>query len=91
MAEPCDGVVNESTDVILLADVGVDELGLGTERAQFLDKRLAGVIAPTGDDHFRALLGESDSGDPPNAGESAGDQDDWIAHDLLLAICSALP
>jgi hypothetical protein len=26
-AKPCDGLVDQSTDVILLADVGVDKLG----------------------------------------------------------------
>ena len=31
-AKPCDGLVDQGADVILLADVGVDELGLGTER-----------------------------------------------------------
>jgi hypothetical protein len=32
-AKPCDGRVDQCADVILFADVGVDELGLGTERA----------------------------------------------------------
>src|ERR1700730_3298410 len=32
-AKPCDGLVDQSADVILLADVSVDELGLRTERA----------------------------------------------------------
>src|SRR2546430_11679769 len=39
------------SDVTLLADVGVDEFGLRTERAQLLNERLAGLITPTGDDH----------------------------------------
>src|SRR3981081_998108 len=49
-AKPCDGLVDQSADVIFLADVSVDELGFRTERAQLLDERLAGLIAPTGDD-----------------------------------------
>ena len=65
----------------VLADVGADEVGLGTERAQLLDERLAGVIAPTGDAHFRALLGEGDSVGPPDAGESAGNQNNRRIHD----------
>ena len=51
-AKPRDGLVDQSADVILLADVGVDELGLGTERAQLLDELLAGLIAPAGNDHL---------------------------------------
>ena len=66
-AKPCDGLVDQSADVIFLADVGVDELGLRTERAQFLDKRLAGFIAPTGNHHLGALLGEGDGSGAPDA------------------------
>ena len=49
-AKPCDGLVDQSADVILLADVGVDELGLRAEERELLNERLAGLIAPTGDD-----------------------------------------
>src|ERR1700688_1938738 len=45
-AKPCDGLVDKGADIILLADVGVDELGLRTERAQLLDERLAGLVTP---------------------------------------------
>ena len=89
-AKPCDGLVDQSADVILLADVGVDELGLRTERAQLLDERLAGLITPTGNDHLRALLGEGDGGGATDAGQGAGDQYDWVAHFPFLAIF-ALP
>src|SRR5258707_9493211 len=57
-AKPRDGLVDQSADVILLADVGVDELALRTERAQLLSEGFAGLITPTGNDHFRALPGE---------------------------------
>jgi hypothetical protein len=83
-AKPCDGPVDQSADVILLADVGVDEFGLRTERAQLLNERLAGLITPTGNDHLRALSGKSDGGGAPDAGEATGDQHDRRAHDLLL-------
>ena len=80
-AKPCDGLVDQGPDVILFADVGVDELGLRTERAQLVNERLAGLVTPTGNDHLRALLGEGDGGGAPDAGESTGDQDDWeVAH-----------
>src|SRR6202051_2597177 len=81
-AKPRDGLVDHGADVIFLADVGVDELGLRTERAQLLDERLAGLVTPTGNDHLRALLGEGDGGGTPDAGETAGDQDYWVAHIL---------
>jgi hypothetical protein len=83
-AKPCDGLVDHRADVILLADVGVDELGLRTERTQFLDERLAGLIAATGNDHLGALPGECDGGGAPNAGESSGDQDNLSAHVTIL-------
>ena len=68
-AKPCDGLIDHGADIILLADVGVDELGLRTERAQLLNERLAGLITPTGNDHLRALLGEGDGGGAPDAGK----------------------
>src|SRR5882724_8999264 len=75
-AKPRDGLVDHRADVILLADVGVDELGLGTERAQLLDERLAGLITPAGNDHLRALLGEGDGSGATNAGQGTRDQYD---------------
>ena len=83
-AKPRDGLVDHVADVILLADVGVDELGLGTERAQLLDERLAGLVAPTGNHDLRALLGEGDGGGAPDARQSAGNQNDRRIHGQLL-------
>src|SRR6202047_657634 len=79
-AKPCDGLVDQSADVILLADVGVDELGLRTQRAQLLGERLAGLITPAGNDHLRALLGEGDGGGATDAGQPTCDQDNLSAH-----------
>jgi hypothetical protein len=79
-AKPCDGLVDQSADVILPASVGVDELGLRTEGAQLLSEQLAGLITPTGNHHLRALPGKGDGGGAPNAGESTGDQDTLRAH-----------
>ena len=45
-------------DVILLANVGVDEFGLGTKRPQLLDEFLADFIATAGNDYLGAFLGE---------------------------------
>ena len=79
-----DGLINHVADIIFLADVGVDELGLCTQRAQLLGERLAGLVSPAGDNHFRTLLGEGDRGGAPNAGEATGNQDDLRAHGFLL-------
>src|ERR1700733_1665816 len=79
-AKPCDGLIDQSADVILLADVGIDKLGLRTERAQLLYERLARLITPTRNDHLRALLGKGDGGRAPDPAQSAGDQYDWVAH-----------
>jgi hypothetical protein len=76
--EPCDGLVDQCADIVLRAGVGVDELGLRTERAQLLSKRLPGLIMPTCNDHVRALLGEG--GGATDAGQGARDQDDGVAH-----------
>jgi hypothetical protein len=59
-AEPRDGLIDHRADVILLANVGVDEFGLGTNRAQLLDEFLADFIATAGNDYLGSLLGEGD-------------------------------
>jgi hypothetical protein len=55
-AKPRDRLVDQGADVIVLADVGVDELGLRTERAQFFNERLAGLITPAGTTTFAPFL-----------------------------------
>ena len=57
-SKPRDGLVDHIADVILLADVGVDERGFRAESAQLLDERPAGLITPTGNDDLRAPLGK---------------------------------
>jgi hypothetical protein len=79
-AKPRDRLVDQGADVIVLADVGVDEFGLRTERAQFFNERLAGLITPAGNDHLRALPGEGDGGGATDAGQGSRDQYDWVTH-----------
>jgi hypothetical protein len=79
-AKPRDRLVDQSADVIVLADVGVDELGLRTESAQFLNERLAGLVTPTGNDDLRALPGKGDGGGAAYACEASRDQNDWLVH-----------
>jgi hypothetical protein len=38
------------------------------------------LITPAGHDDPRALPGEGDGGGATDAGQSAGDQYDWVAH-----------
>jgi hypothetical protein len=78
--KPRDGLVNHIADIILLANVGVDELGFRAESAQILDDRLAGLITPTGNDDLRALLGKGDGGGATYACEASRDQNDWLIH-----------
>jgi len=59
-AEPRNSLVDHRADVILLANVGVDEFGLGTKRTQLFDEFLADFIATAGNDYLGALLGEGD-------------------------------
>src|SRR4029077_4447819 len=74
-----------------LADVGIDELGLRTKTAQLISQRLAGLIAPTGNDDVRALLGEGDGGGAPDTGKSTCDQDDGVAHGSSPSWCGVGP
>jgi hypothetical protein len=68
--EPCDGLVDHSANIILLPDVGIDEFGLRTERAELVDELLACLVAPTSDNNLRAFFGEGDGGSASNADQS---------------------
>ena len=48
--------VDQGADVVLVADVGADELGLGAGGAQFGDERRAGVVVTAGDDELARPL-----------------------------------
>src|ERR1700691_1680021 len=75
-AKPRHGLVDHVAHVILLANVGVDELRFRAKRAQLLHERLAGLIASTGHNHLRALLGESDRGGATDTCKASCDQND---------------
>jgi hypothetical protein len=79
-AKPRDGLVDHGAHVVLLADVGVDEFGLRSKRAQLLNERLSGLIPPTGNHHLGTLPGEGDGGGATDAGQGASDQYDWVTH-----------
>jgi hypothetical protein len=79
-AKARDGAVDQSADLILLADVAGDELGFGTEGAQLLGERLADLITPPGDNHFCALLGKGDRGRAPDAAQCPCNQNNLSVH-----------
>jgi hypothetical protein len=90
-AEARDCLVDEITDIVLVADVGADEFGLRAKRAQLLGQRLSGFVAAAGDDDTGAVSGVGDGGGAADAGEGAGDQDDGIArggisHGIFLRV-----
>ena len=63
-AEPRDGPIHQRADIIVVADIGVDELRLRAEIAQFGGKCLAGILVTTGYDDARTFPCECDgSGD----------------------------
>src|SRR3989454_8435372 len=89
MPKPRDGPVDHIADVVLLANVGVDELGFRAESAQLLNERLSGLITPTGNDDLRALLGKGDGGSAAYACEASRDQNDWPIHFRFSSITRA--
>src|SRR6202040_2068112 len=75
-----DGLVDHIADVVLLANVGVDELGFRTGGTQFLDEPLAGLVTPASHDHLRALLREGDGCCATDSCEGSCDQNDGAFH-----------
>ncbi len=78
--EACNGSNNEVPHLLIVAHVGTDEFGFRAEGTQLRSQCLPGFLMPSGDDNSAAVLRESESGRPPDAGESARDQDDRIFH-----------
>ena len=54
-----DRLVDESADVILVAHVGLDEFGLGAERAQLVDERLADIVRRPATTTFAPFLAKA--------------------------------
>ncbi len=61
-AEALDCAVDEAADVVLAADVGGDEVGLGAKGADFLGQLRARVGAAAGNNDLRASAGEGKRG-----------------------------
>jgi len=82
-----DGRVDQHAHVLVVADVGLDELGLRAERAQLINERFAGLVTAAGGDHLRALLGKRNRCGPANTSECSGDQYDGFIHLVQLLVC----
>jgi hypothetical protein len=79
-AESRDRFVDEVADVVLLLDVGPNELCLGAKRSQLRDKVLPRVVVAARHDHIGAFAGECHSSGAPNAGEGAGNENNLLSH-----------
>src|SRR5260370_34993666 len=72
-SEARDGPIDEIAHLAILADIGLDELGLGAKRTQLGDERLAGLLLAAADDDAAALAREGDSGSASDSGQRTGD------------------
>src|SRR5262249_23591167 len=83
-AEARDRSIDQSTNVLVFADVSTDERDLGAETAELHLQCLPGLGIPPTDDEPVTLTGCGNGGGATNAGKRAGDQDDLLRHDQLL-------
>jgi hypothetical protein len=82
--------IDQVADVVIAAHIRGDEFRLGARTAKLGCKRFPLGLVAAGDDDVGAVLGKSGGGGATDAGQGARDQDDWIAHILILTICSAV-
>jgi hypothetical protein len=59
---------------------------LRAEAAEFGFQRLAFGFPAAGRDDLCPVFGKGERGGSADAGQSASDQDDWVAHFVILAI-----
>src|SRR4029077_5149634 len=77
---PCDGLVDQVADVIVAANVGLDEDGFGAQAAPLSFESLALRFPPAGDDEAGTALGKGQSGGATDACEGSCDQNDGLTH-----------
>jgi hypothetical protein len=90
-AESRHGSIDETTDIVLVAHVGPDELGFPAETAKVGGKSLAFGLPAPGHHHTGSRHGEFYGGGATDAGQGAGDQNDGVGHGFLLLGPSHLP
>jgi hypothetical protein len=69
-------MINETAHIVLMAHVGADEFGFGTQLAEFGFQLATLLFAPAGNDDASSFLRESDSSGSANAGQGTSDEDD---------------
>jgi hypothetical protein len=79
-AKALHGAIDKIAHVVFMAHVGVHELGLGAQLAQFGGQGLASVIAAAGHNDAGSFVSESEGRGTSDAGERAGDEDNWAVH-----------
>ena len=75
-SEALDSAVDETTDIVFLAHVCLDEFGFGTERAQLANQFLAGIRLSPGNNNAMARFRERDRRCAANAREGSSDEND---------------
>src|ERR1700738_1716232 len=75
-----DRFVDAVADVVLLLNVGPNELCLGAKSSQLRDKVFSLVVVAAGHDHIGAFAGECHSSGAADAGERAGNENNLLSH-----------
>src|ERR1700758_3644284 len=75
-SEALDRAVDETTDIVFLAHIGLDEFGFGAERAEFTDQFMAGIRLPSRNNDAMACFRERDGRGAAYAREGPSDQHD---------------
>jgi hypothetical protein len=79
-AKARNSLVDQTAHVVLVAHVGTNECHFGAEAAEFGFQRLAFGFPAARHDDGCAVFSEGRGGGSADAGQSAGDQDNRVAH-----------
>jgi hypothetical protein len=75
-SEALDSAVDETTDVVFLAHICLDEFGFGTQRAQLANQFLASIRLSPGNNNAMAGFRERDRRCAANARDGSSDEND---------------
>src|SRR6266446_5808019 len=74
--EALDGAVDETTDIVFLAHIGLDEFGFGTERTELANQCLTGIRLAPRNNNAIARFRERDRRSAADAREGPSDEND---------------